>query len=34
MAAFRRSDLYEKFVHLLDPDDPKKEKKVRGEKNV
>ena len=34
MVAFRRSDLYEKFVHLLDPDDPKKEKKVRGEKDV
>ena len=34
MVAFRRSDLYEKFVHLLDPNDPKKEKKVRGEKDV
>ena len=34
MAAFRRSDLYEKFVHLFDPDDPKKEKKGRGKSDV
>ena len=34
MAAFRRSDLYDKFVRLLDPDDPKKEKKGRGERDA